>query len=150
MLKFTLNDNDKASLIEILLIVGTLLTALELPLDVIWIFMLFVICSLVYFVSIKSKEKDKSLINLMALLSSLLFSAIVGYELGFGFGVIVGVKYVIFAQILFILYFIALFVILYKALKIEDFTNSKEVKKIKKLKKKSLKEWEKDPSFVKI
>ena len=39
---FQLDVKEKSKLIEILLIVGTLLAALQLPINLIWIFMLFV------------------------------------------------------------------------------------------------------------
>ena len=38
----SLKDDDKIHLVEIMLIVGALLTAFQLPTNLIWIFMLFV------------------------------------------------------------------------------------------------------------
>ena len=151
MRDFTLNERDKSSLIEILLIVGTLLSALSLPLNLIWIFVFFIICAILYFIFLKSKERDDILINWMALFSSLFFSGIISYELGFGLALVFGSKYLILAQIMAIVYYLFLSFVLFKALGMNNIFYRKREKKIKKrIDKKKIKKWEDDPSFVKM
>jgi hypothetical protein len=55
-LAFTLDIPQKLKLIEILLIVGALLSALILPESLLIIFMFFIIFSIIYFVHIQQKN----------------------------------------------------------------------------------------------
>jgi len=63
---FQLDIKEKSKLIEILLIVGALLETLQLPKNLIWIFMLFVIFAIVYFISIQHHHKESIILNIIA------------------------------------------------------------------------------------
>jgi len=166
-LEFDLKKNDKAYLIEILLIVSALLTAIRLPEDIYLIFMMFVVCSIIYFIMIKSKIKDTKRINLFALLSAVTFSGIISSEIGLVLLKSIGKIHVInlpnnititinniildiFGILIISGYYIVIAYILYKALKMKDSDVRKKESKFKKyIITQKLSEWENDDRFVK-
>lgn len=62
--KFNLDTEGQKKLIEILLIIGSIIVALKLPDNMIWIFMLFVLSSILYFIIIQKNSQFNRLIPL--------------------------------------------------------------------------------------
>ena len=78
-----LERERKIKLIEILLIVGSFLAAFQLPTNMIWIFMIFILFALVYYILIQSGAKESdAVVRMSAILISFPFIAIVTYNLG--------------------------------------------------------------------
>jgi len=145
---FQLDIKEKSKLIEILLIVGALLVALQLPKILIWIFMLFVIFAIVYFISIQHHHKESIILNIIAFFTSLCFSGIVAYLLAFSVGMASENRYGIFPQIVALVYILTLTAILTNALKIGKFFRYDRKEPSIKKKSKNTSTWDGDPAFV--
>ena len=76
---------QKAKLIELLIIIGALIFAFKIPEEINWIFLIFIGFSVPYFIIIQ-KEKDKIkeymiLINFLSVIVSVSFSSILAYSM---------------------------------------------------------------------
>ena len=77
--KEILTDPQKLKFIEILLIVGAIISAFQLPLEMIWIFMLFVLFSLLYYIYLQREDKSIRVFNFFAVFVATYFSGIFTY-----------------------------------------------------------------------
>lgn len=129
--KYSLNYKQKLHLAEILLIVGALLSALHLPEQLIWIFMLFVMFSIVYIIIIQQEEKHVKLIGFVSFLLSICFAGILVYHFGYSFGKAIegSSNYVQITQIITMIYYFLLSFIIYKALAVGKLISFKKVDK---------------------
>jgi len=129
--------------------VGTLLSALQLPINMIWIFILFVICAIIYFILIQ-KELEASIgINIIVASISLCFSGIIASELGIYLGLVVGYQYIVITMIVVIFYYLILSWILFRALKIGKIIQKSKKERIKKEKLSNKSIWNGHSAFVK-
>ena len=72
---------QKTKLIEILLIVGSIIAAFKLPINLIWMFILFVIFSILYYILIQNNLLKKGLLSrLISFLVASLFSGVLIYH----------------------------------------------------------------------
>ena len=147
MIDFQLNVKEKSKLIEILLIVGALLTAFQLPINLIWIFMLFVILAIVYFILIQHHHKESIVLNLIAFFTSLCFSGIVVYHLGFSIGVASKNLYEIIPQAFAVVYILILTAILTNALKVGKLFRFNRKEPSPKKKSKDTSSWDEHHAF---
>jgi hypothetical protein len=78
--QFQLDISQRTKLIEILLIVGSIVAAFKIPTKMLWLFMLFVLLSILYYILIQ-KEKDFSkLLDVTSIFVSASFVGIVIYN----------------------------------------------------------------------
>ncbi len=77
-----LDDSRKEKLIEILLIMGSILAAFNLPKDLIWLFMFFLLMSVMYFIYLKEPKMKKfnSFLLFISVLISFSFIGVVIYN----------------------------------------------------------------------
>ncbi len=75
---FYLNVNQKMKLIEILLIVGSILAAFKIPSDMIWLFMIFILFSILYYIHIQQKKVGH--LELTSIFVSASFVGIITYN----------------------------------------------------------------------
>jgi len=80
MIKFQLDKSQKTKLIEILLIVGSIVAAFKIPASLIWIFMLFVLCSILYYIVIQKEGENISFISIISAFISGSFVGIIIYN----------------------------------------------------------------------
>ncbi len=79
-----LDKKGKEKLIEILLIIGSILAAFgypEFPVDLVWIFMLFLLMSISYYIFLQSPKKNPKLMLFISAFISLMFSSIIVYNI---------------------------------------------------------------------
>lgn len=77
--KEILTDKQKLKFVEILLIVGSILSAFNLPLEMVWVFMLFILFSLLYYVYLQRNDKNVKTFNYFAIFVSGYFSGVYTY-----------------------------------------------------------------------
>ena len=77
--KELLEDEQKLKFIEVLLIVGAILSALNIPMNMVWYLMLFIMAGLFIFVNIQAGIKNIHLYNYYVGITSLCFSAVFTY-----------------------------------------------------------------------
>ncbi|MCX6667934.1 MAG: hypothetical protein NTV74_06860 [Euryarchaeota archaeon] len=148
---FNLTNKQKSNLIEVLLIVGSILSALQLPKNLIWIFMLFVISSIVYFILIQKEIKGYKLSDyLLVVFVSLCFSGIVSYELGFSIGIMLSSQYIIITYFVTIVYYLLLAWIVYMALRMGKFIQFRKKESNRKETVANDSAWSEHPAFIKI
>ncbi len=75
--QFIFKKAQKIKLIEILLIVGSLIAAFKLPTNMVWVFMLFAICSIIYYIFIQTPIRKHSIMMPLSACVSFTFVAIV-------------------------------------------------------------------------
>ena len=75
-IQFQLDVSQRTKLIEILLIVGSIVAAFKIPTSMIWVFMLFVLFSVLYYILLIQKEKDFS--SLLSFISAFVSASFVG------------------------------------------------------------------------
>ena len=113
--KEILTDQQKLKFIEILLIVGAILSAFNLPIEMVWIFMLFILVSLLYYLYLQREDKNIRTFNMFAEFVALFFSGIFTYL--FGVSVMtVTINYYPYTISIPIIYYIALTWVFYKVL----------------------------------
>ena len=128
--QFQLDISQRTKLIEILLIVGSIVAAFKIPTSMIWLFMLFVLFSILYYILLIQKEKDfSSLLSLISAFVSASFVGIVIYNFAISlistylkdfvitFGFALGVVFGVVLGVLIIIYYIFFTFIIYKALR---------------------------------
>jgi hypothetical protein len=119
---YVLAFKQKQHLAEVLLLVGTLLAVFELPSTLVWIFMFFVIFSVMYItysmVSSQLDRKDARIVDFFALISSLTFSGVVTFHFAVSFGISISSlpHSIDITLIIFFGYFAVLSYVLYRAL----------------------------------
>jgi len=77
-----LKDKDKTKLIEILLIVGGILGVFKLPVQMLPLFIVFLLFSIMYYISLHSKHWRRKFYKLSSIVVSLTFSGVASYILG--------------------------------------------------------------------
>ncbi|NJD52090.1 MAG: hypothetical protein FIB07_04410 [Candidatus Methanoperedens sp.] len=115
-------------LIELLLLIGTLAAAVHLEKDLIWLYMLFALCSIGYFIAIQKpffSESELKWISTVSFIIGGLFSGVINGNLFLSLPKVVlplslSLVYVIIVLILFVFYFIGFSMILWIALKKYD------------------------------
>ena len=116
--KFQLDTSQRTKLIEILLIVGSIVAAFKMPTKMIWLFMLFSLCSILYYIIIQKETGDTTPTPFLAVISIVISASFVGIIV-FNFALslfeaLSGFSLVIVA--LTIIYYIVFTIIIYKAL----------------------------------
>ena len=116
--KFQLDTSQRTKLIEILLIVGSIVAAFKMPTKMIWLFMLFFLCSILYYIIIQKETGDTTPPPFLAVISIVISASFVGIIV-FNFALslfeaLSGFSLVIVA--LTIIYYIVFTIIIYKAL----------------------------------
>jgi len=116
--KFQLDTSQRTKLIEILLIVGSIVAAFKMPTKMIWLFMLFFLCSILYYIIIQKETGDTTPTPFLAVISIVISASFVGIIV-FNFALslfeaLSGFSLVIVA--LTIIYYIVFTIIIYKAL----------------------------------
>lgn len=130
-----------------LLIVGALLSALQPPISMVWIFILFVFSAIVYYIVIHQEHTNNLPTNVFAILCAFFFSAILAYNLGYSLGMVLGLQYLTVVQGIAWLYYFLITVILYKALAKGKWLQKPSPSK-KKEKLKTETGWKEHPAFV--
>ena len=78
---------QKAKLIELLIIIGALIFAFKIPEEINWIFLIFIGFSVPYFIIIQKEEEEDGikehveLINFLSIIVSVSFSSILAYSM---------------------------------------------------------------------
>ena len=76
--KFQLDTSQRTKLIEILLIVGSIVAAFKMPTKMIWLFMLFFLCSILYYIIIQKETGDTTPTPFLAVISIVISASFVG------------------------------------------------------------------------
>lgn len=100
-----LDRKQKLKLVELLLIVGSLMTAFQLPTDLRWMFPIFALFSILYHISIESKKEQ--VLSMSAVMISISFTGIITYNLGIGIWALtpqIGILYVSTALVIMAYY----------------------------------------------
>lgn len=116
-----LTTEQKKKLIEILLLVGAILAAFNLPAGMIWIFMLFAIFSVIYYILLSNgkiqKPEFKSAGYIFSIIIATAFAGVVTYTLAIN-AVKGSPKYGILMLFMAAVYYIAFAYCIHKALKL--------------------------------
>ena len=155
-MKFILSNKEKIKLVETLLLVSGFLIALKLPQNIIPTFILFVISSLLYIITLPHTSQLEKIFNEKK--SRFTFPiwhlfVTVGVSASFS-GMLValasmgmpgtGILGIVYCIVLYVLFTCLLTIVLFSAnIEKSDNTNNKQVKI-------DSKKWEEDPAFVKI
>ena len=76
-----LDKKSKGKLIEILLIVGSIVAAINLPANMVWIFMLFLLSSIIYYIFLQSPKKNTTSMYFISIFISIMFISIIIFNL---------------------------------------------------------------------
>ena len=113
--KIQLGIDQRTKLIEILLIVGSIIVAFKIPTSMIWLFMFFVLFSIVYYI-LNLQEEKGPIMGTLSVAISAFFVGIISYNLGIS--LITGnPEYALIYEVLTIIYYFLFTFIIYKALK---------------------------------
>lgn len=78
--QFQLDISQRTKLIEILLIVGSIVAAFKIPTKMLWLFMLFVLLSILYYILIQKEKDFSNLLDVTSIFVSASFVGIVIYN----------------------------------------------------------------------
>ena len=126
--KIQLDIDQRTKLIEILLIVGSIIVAFKIPTSMIWLFMFFVLFSIVYYI-LNLQEEKGPIMGTLSVAISASFVGIIIYNFAVSlistylkdfiitFGVVSGVVLGIVLGVISISYYVVFTFIIYKALR---------------------------------